>query len=89
MTALLVTQLFDGALLWAARHARQCVQWRRHLRTETALLVTHEFDSALLWAAQARSSMRAMVAAFPRRVNASLATHSFNSALLWEAQARS
>jgi hypothetical protein len=82
MTALVVTQSFVSALLWAARHACQGAQRRRQQHTARQLCATQPFDNVLLWKAQARLSMRATAAASACRVPVLLVTHSFDSALL-------
>ena len=53
VTALLITQSFDSALLWAAQaRLSTCATAAATARRVTALLVTQAIDSALLWAAR-------------------------------------
>ena len=84
VTALLITQSFDSALLWAAQaRLSMCAMAAATARRVTVLLVTQAIDNALLWAAQARLSTCSTTAATTRRVTALLTTQSFDSALLW------
>ena len=84
VTALLITQSFDSALLWAAQaRLSTCATAAATARRVTALLVTQAIDNALLWAAHARLSTCSTAAATARRVTALLTTQSFDSALLW------